>query len=218
LTRQPINLALVRRFRAAFPTHSRSYAWFETKDLPERVYGEKTAVKGAKTILGPVPDEDIWRHIVGEIVIGLSPICEDSKTNWGGIDFDNYWISAWEVDQAIQRNKKPPLPLIAHHTKSAARGLLFTKERVSAELIHQALAGMAGVLPKKITQARPPHKPGPAFEIFPKQTWFPPGPDDHPTVVWLPYSGDRFWAIQPGSKVGGELTLDQFLGRVERWT
>jgi hypothetical protein len=206
----------VARFRNLFRTNTGAHYWFDARRLPPRVFGQKTQVPqrevpGAGGEVKLVADihiatgaepsaELVGRHLDGDIVLGVAPICDDDMTDWGFIDLDNYWLTTAEVQAAVARLG---LPLLVVESKSAAHLLLRCRERVPAELLRRAAAAMVARLPRELAEKH---------EVFPKQDRL---GVKNAKVVWLPYSGARFNAIRPGSKVAGPLDLAGFLAEQE---
>jgi len=146
--------SLAARFFQRFSGLERAYGEYKESDGKPNPGMKK---KGqAKTIREAATEGNWQAHIDGEIGIGIIPIRDDTTTNFGAIDVDEY-----KGDLAVLAREVSTLelPLILCRSKSGGAHLyLFTSELVPAELIRNKLMEWAVALGYS------------GVEVFPKQT------------------------------------------------
>jgi len=138
----------VKRFGKLFKGNQRSYGvWF-----PDT--GQMMTQKE------PYTDKNIEEHIRGKVGLGIVPVLDNNKCNFGVIDIDAHgedeYIDLVALEAAV---RKAALPLITCRSKSGGAHLyLFTLEPIPAEDIRALLSRFAKDLGY------------PGVEVFPKQS------------------------------------------------
>lgn len=188
-------MELARRFHRLYLGLERAHGWFKVgeRDAKGKAKGK------AKTVQAPVTDELWAQHLSGEIGIGIVPIDDSDRCNWGAIDIDVYDLDHVELEKQITTME---VPLVICRTKSGgAHCYLFLREPASARLLQQRLKECAMALGQ------------PRAEIFPKQIHL---TDEAGIGNWInmPYQHAEQttrYAIHNGRA----LTADQFLDVAE---
>lgn len=165
-----------------------------------------TIKRTAKTIREPVTLELWEQHLNGKRPLGVVPINEESMSQWGSIDVDEYDIDLLEIIKKVESMK---LPLVPCRSKSGGLHLwLFTTEPVAAEKMQSTLRDIAASLGLG------------DCEIFPKQTKLLVEQGDQGNWMVMPYFGGDFGKklkMQYGlKKSGAEMTINEFLNMAEK--
>ncbi|MCK5606793.1 hypothetical protein KAR91_33130 [Candidatus Pacearchaeota archaeon] len=162
-----------------------------------RSYGQWYKTNKAETIKATVTRGNYFKHLDGEIGLGLVPIREDNTCIWGAIDVDAHGdLPDIDLNELEKKIANLNLPLVTCRSKSGGAHLyLFMEEPISAKQMQQTLKKWAGVLGHG------------GVEIFPKQVKLSEGQLGN----WLnlPYFNAKD-TVRYAIKNGNKLTLEQF--------
>ena len=152
----------------------------------------------SKTIREPVTNELWEKHLRGEEPgLGIIPINEDNKCQWGAIDIDTYPFDHLKL---IKKIREKHLPLIVFRSKSGGAHIYcFVKEFVSASLMRQKLQMMASALGYA------------KAEIFPKQSKIMADRGDVGNFLNMPYHGGNRTVKYAIDDEGNSLTIENFI-------
>jgi hypothetical protein len=144
---------------------------------------------------------DLWeRHLAGEYPLVLGLVCDDGTSGVSVLDVDQYDLDVIALVRAIKNCK---LPLYVRRSKSGGAHVYAFHEHpipaAEASRVAEAIARCVGLT---------------KVEFFPK----PQTPDSAqlPKALNMPYLGGDGGFIRPGSKVGGEILVEEFLSKVVR--
>jgi Primase C terminal 2 (PriCT-2) len=155
-----------------------------------------------KTVRKPVTI-DLWeRHLAGKYPLVLSLACDDCTSGVSVVDVDQYDIDCTAIVGAIKAHK---LPLYVRPSKSGgAHVYAFHDAPIPVAEATAVAEGVARCL--GLTKV----------EFFPKPQN--PDPTVLPKPLNMPYFGGAGGFIRPGSKVGDQLRVEEFLRKVARLT
>ena len=143
---------LVTEFSELFKGLARAHGSYEIKG--EKHSGKKTG--RAQTLNEPVTDALWEEHLQGKKGLGIVPIDDDAKCDWGAADIDVYDL---DIPEQIKKIRSKNYPLVPCRTKSGGLHLfLFVKKPIPASLMQEKLTDMAASCGFG------------GCEIFPKQT------------------------------------------------
>lgn len=193
------------RMMALFGGNKKNYGTHGEPDLDEN--GVKWKIKRtAESVRGEVTVA-VWQaHIDGKKPLGIVPIDETSKCNFGSIDVDDYDADMLEV---IKRVEAAKLPLVPCRSKSGGLHLfLFAAEPVDAGLMQTTLRDVAASLGLG------------NCEIFPKQSRLLSERGEMGSWIIMPYFGGDYGGklkLQHGlKKTGAEMTITEFIRTAEK--
>jgi hypothetical protein len=155
-----------------------------------------------KTVRKPVT-LDLWkRHLAGKYPLVLSLACDDGTSGVSVVDVDQYDIDRTGIVREIKARK---LPFYVRPSKSGgAHVYAFHDAPIPVAEATAVAEGMARCL--GLTKV----------EFFPKAQN--PDPTVLPKPLNMPYLGGAGGFIRPGSKVGDQLRVEEFLRNIARLT
>jgi Primase C terminal 2 (PriCT-2) len=194
--------ALPEQMMRLLPGSQRAHATYNPdKSMHARRADGKLAVP-YRTVRKPVT-LDLWkRHLAGEYPLVLSLACDDCTSGVSVVDVDQYDVDRTAIVLEIKARK---LPLYVRPSKSGgAHVYAFHDMPISVSEATAVAEGMARCL-------------GLAnVEFFPKPQN--PDPTALPKPLNMPYFGGAGGFIRPGSKVGDQMRVEEFLRYVTRLT
>jgi len=165
--------------------------------------GEK--IKGKSFVQRKMVTDKMWEdHLNGiEPSLGIIPINDDSKCQWGCIDIDSY--AGFDHQKLINKVKLLKLPLIVCRSKSGGAHIFcFTTVPVTAQLMRDKLLSVSAVLGYG------------GSEVFPKQVELK-SQDDTGNFLNLPYFNGNDTTRYAFLENGEAATLEGFFGLHERY-
>lgn len=182
-----------------FPTSQRAHATYILDEATHRRRDRDGKLEVRyKTVHKPVT-LDLWkRHLAGEYPLVLSLACDDCTSGVSVVDVDQYDIDRTAIVRAIKDRK---LPFYVRPSKSGgAHVCAFHDVPIPVAEATAVAEGMARCL--GLTKV----------EFFPKPQN--PDPTVLPKPLNMPYFGGAGGFIRPGSKVGDQMPVEEFLRKV----
>ena len=170
----------------------------------EKKRADGTKVKGQSFIKREEVTEKMWQdHLNGiEPSLGIIPINEENKCQWGCIDIDSY--AGFDHKKLINKIKLLNLPLIVFRSKSGgAHVVLHTTVFVEAKLIRDKLLSVSAILGYG------------GSEVFPKQIELK-SKDDTGNFLNLPYFNYKNTTRYAFKEDGAAATLEEFFELYEK--
>jgi hypothetical protein len=191
---------LAERMRALFRGHESAYGTHG--DTEKRSGDSKLEIKrSASTVRGAVTVELWIMHLAGTHPIGIIPIAEDQRCEWGVIDVDRYNVDHAKLVQDIERRK---LPLVVCRSKSGgAHIFLFMQDRQLASDVQLVLRDLSARLGLG------------GSEIFPKQSRVLAERGDLGNWLNMPYLGGDATERYGVKRTGNAMTTEEFLDHAE---
>jgi hypothetical protein len=184
-----------------FPAHQEAFTTFRLLDeYEDRADGTRKRKAIVTTVRRSVTEQDWEDHLAGKRGIGLQLSREDGTTRLSIVDGDDYTIMAHEIVDRIGALARP-LPLYVNRSKSGLKvAAVHDKDIPTAESL-KVDEGIARLLKFNMEKV----------ELFPQE----PKDGNLAKSISMPYFGDQFWIIEPGSKTTGEMRIERFLANLK---
>jgi hypothetical protein len=161
---------LAKRFFILFAGNNRAHGTFNVQNDRQRD-GKK---QGQARVLREPPTMDHWdRHLKGETGLGIIPIKDNNKCNWGSIDVDEYNL---DHSALIRQVEKRGLPAVVCRSKSGGAHIyfFFSEEIAAADRSLKRAELRAAVADEKVVKLREYQKAAKTFfstaeKLKPKQ-------------------------------------------------
>ena len=198
-TAAPVHVQIMRLFPASQRAHATYILDESTHQRRDR--DGKLEVR-YKTVRKPVT-LDLWkRHLAGKYPLVLGLACDDGTSCVSVVDVDQYDIDRTDIVREIKARK---LPFYVRPSKSGGAHVYAFHDKpipvAEATAFAEAMARCLGLT---------------KVEFFPKPQN--PDPTVLPKPLNMPYLGGAGGFIRPGSKVGDQMPVEEFLRRVVRLT
>jgi Primase C terminal 2 (PriCT-2) len=194
-----VHVQMMRLFRASERAHA---TYILDKSTHQRRDRDGKLEVHYKTVRKPVT-LDLWRrHLGGKYPLVLGLACDDGTSGVSVVDVDQYDVDRTAIVLEIKARK---LPFYVRPSKSGgAHVYAFHDVPIPVAEATAVAEGMARCL--GLTKV----------EFFPKPQN--PDPTVLPKQLNMPYHGGAGGFIRPGSKVGDQMRVEEFLRNVARLT
>lgn len=196
--------AEILKLMTYFSGLNRAYGLYQLKN-PE-IKGDKILGKPS-TVTGEVTEGLWYKHLIGEIGLGIVPIKDGNVCSFGAIDIDIY--KGIDIQGLLNNMKRTQMPLVLCRSKSGGlHGFCFVSEPVPAILMRQKLLMMSSYLGF-----------GDA-EIYPKQQALLSDRGDVGQWINMPYFDFERTTRFALKEDSSPMSLDEFFKEIEskRWT
>jgi hypothetical protein len=194
--------SIAEQMMRLFPASQRAHATYDPDESTHTRRADGKLAVPYRTVRKPVTP-DLWeRHLAGKYPLVLSLACDDCTSGVSVVDVDQYDIDPTAIVSAIKAHK---LPFYVRPSKSGgAHVYAFHDAPIPVPEATAVAEGMARRLGLK------------KVEFFPKPQS--PDPTVLPKPLNMPYLGGAGGFIRPGSKVGDQMRVEEFLRNVARLT